>query len=60
MILDTFKEQGLVPDWIGFYRDAVNHGWHPERTLKRLENEIEGVYGPEYLLVWKQKMSQIA
>lgn len=55
-VLDSLKENDLVPDWIDFWRESQTCKWHPERTLHRLELAVESVYGPEYLVEWKKRM----
>jgi hypothetical protein len=55
-VLDSFKENDLVPDWLDFWRESQTCGWHPERTLHRLELAVESVYGQEFVVGWRKRM----
>ena len=57
-VLESLRENDLVPDWIDFWRESQVCGWHPQRTLHRLELAIESVYGSEYLGEWKKRMTR--
>jgi len=56
LAVEVMHEHGLMPDWTGFMREAVRHGWHPERTRNRLEQVVESVYGQEFLGEWRKRM----
>lgn len=54
--LDALRQAELVPDWIGFWEQALEHGWKPKSTYLRLETAISETYGAEYLQQWKPRM----
>ena len=37
----------MVVDWLDFYDHAVKEGWKPERTLRKIRDSVEEVYGSE-------------
>ena len=56
LALTAINQQGLVPDWIGFWEHALDKGWIPKGTRLRIEAAILEVYGQEYLEQWQRRM----
>ena len=56
--IQYLDSKGMVPDWTGFYEEALKHGWKPNRVCLRLENVIADVYGPDYLKEWQTRMDR--
>lgn len=57
LAVDTVKEAGCVPDWVGFYDKAVKSGWNAKSALIKLESAVLEVYGTEYLESWQKRMT---
>ena len=47
-VLDHFKNEGLIPDWIGFLQDTVDRNWKVDSTLEKISQSCFEVYGPEH------------
>ena len=48
MLLDHFHQRDLIPNWIDFVEDTVNHGWNLKSTLIKIDQSCFEVYGPEH------------
>lgn len=57
VILDIFKKEDIVPDWISFFRDSVENGRSPDRVQLEMEVAIREVYGEEYYKSFNYKMT---
>lgn len=53
IILDRLRSNNIVPDWAHMYDSMVGAGWHPERTLRRLQQIVGDVYGPWFRKEWE-------
>lgn len=58
IVLDEFKKEGMVPDWTGFFRDAVESGRSPARVQLEMEMAVREVYGLEYCKNFSYKLTQ--
>lgn len=45
ILLYYFKDNDLVPDWLGFFMESIETGWNPESTLSKIEVACHDVYG---------------
>ena len=59
IILSRFQESDYMPDWIAFYRKAINEGWKHDRIILKLEEAIGDVYGPEFKAEWRKRMDDV-
>ena len=41
-----FEQNGFVPDWVGFIREAIHKGWNLESLRSKIESATSDVYGP--------------
>ena len=57
--IDFLHGKDLMPDWVDFYTNAVSKGWHPDRTLDRLDRVVSDVYGPEWRDEWRIRMETL-
>lgn len=55
IIVQTYHERGWMPDWLGYYREAVACGWNPHRILSKLEPVVTDVYGVEWKEEWTKR-----
>lgn len=58
VVLDEFKKEGIVPDWTGFFREAVELGRNPDRVQLEMEMAVREVYGLEYFKNFKYKLTK--
>ena len=56
LVVRYIHDQGHMPDWTGFIQQSVEHGWHRERTINRLESAVREVYGDEWGDGWRRRM----
>ena len=45
-ILKKLRQNDMVVDWIDFYDQAIDEGWKSERTLVRIKDSVDDVFGP--------------
>jgi len=48
VVLSSFKENGLVPDWPSFIEDAIRCEWNLSGLRSKIEVSVGDVYGPHY------------
>lgn len=48
VILEEFKKQDMVVDWVNFCRMSVWHGWKWKTVRERLHYSLMESHGPEY------------
>ena len=47
IIVMMFDQNGDVPDWRGFWKDAMSHGWNPRSTRTKILSCIGEQFGPK-------------
>lgn len=47
LILMDMERKGFVPDWLGFWNDAMKAGWNPRSTVTRITTEVGDAFGPK-------------
>ncbi len=47
-IIDTLYNNDIIIDWMDFYNQAMKEGWKPNRTLVKIKDSVEDVFGTEY------------
>jgi alanyl-tRNA synthetase len=53
--LDELKKEGLVVDWVGYFKASLEEGQVFEKEVKGVENAILDAYDEEYLERWKRR-----
>lgn len=48
LILDVFKTNGLVIDWVSYIYDALDEGHNPKTIRERILAAVGDVYGRKY------------
>lgn len=48
IILDKFKEEDCVVDWVDFISVSLDHNWNTSTTLKRIDYSLQDVYDTQY------------
>lgn len=48
LILHSFKEKGLVVDWIDYIKTALKDGHKPQTIQSRMEAALGDIYGKTY------------
>ena len=58
IILDRFRDEGLVPDWPRFFQDARDKNWSLRTTRAKVEEAIGDVFGPDYRREWQKELER--
>ena len=48
IVLQYFKDSGMYPCWLTFFRDTIEHGWNPKSTLTKIQVACEDVHHKIY------------
>lgn len=47
VVIQQLDKEGRVPDWYGFWKDAMSSGWNPGSTVTKIESSVGEVLGPK-------------
>lgn len=47
VVLQVLDKGGQVPDWYGFWKEALSSGWKPGPTVTKIETAVGEVLGPK-------------
>jgi len=59
IIFELCIENGWLPDWISFYKEAYKHGWKHTTIINRLSENMQDVYEPEFIDVVIGRLERI-
>jgi len=59
VIFEGCINRNLLPDWIGFYHEAVVHGWKHKTVINRLKDNMMDIYEPGFIDVVIDKLENL-